>query len=76
MKQGYSKLLIHEQIMPEMGAGEWVTLQDVNMMALCGVAERTEKHWCGIIEAANLVVSRVYMSKDGVSESILEAERK
>jgi hypothetical protein len=76
MKQGYSKLLIHEQIMPETGAGEWVTLQDVNMMSLCGVAERTEKNWRSIIEAANLVVSKVYMSKDGVSESILEAERK
>lgn len=76
MKPGYSKLLIHEQVMPETGAGEWVTLQDINMMSLCGVAERTEEHWRSIIDDADLVVSAVYLSRDGVSESILEVEKK
>jgi hypothetical protein len=73
MKPGYSKLLIHEQIMPERGAGQWVSIQDINMMALCGVAERTEKTWRDIIAQAGLTLEALYLAKDGVSESVLEA---
>jgi hypothetical protein len=73
MKPGYSKLLIHEQIMPKTGASQWVSIQDVNMMALCGVAERTEETWSDIIQKAGLTLEALYLSKDGVSESVLEA---
>lgn len=75
MKLGYSKLLVHEQIMPEKGAGQWVSIQDVNMMALCGVAERSEATWRSIIHEAGLTLEAVYLSKDGVSESILEVTK-
>jgi hypothetical protein len=46
------------------------------MMPLCDMAERTKKTWRGIIEAAGLVLCASYISKDGVSESVLEVERK
>ncbi|CAI6325081.1 unnamed protein product [Periconia digitata] len=75
MKPEYSVLLIHEQIMPEKGAGQWVSIQDVNMMALCGVAERSEQTWRDLIEKAGLMVTKVYLSRDGVSESVIEAAK-
>lgn len=75
MKPGYSVLLLHEQIMPESGAGQWVSIQDLNMMALCGVAERSEKTWRDIIDKAGLTVAKVYLSQDGVSESVIEAAK-
>ncbi|TGO15190.1 hypothetical protein BTUL_0043g00450 [Botrytis tulipae] len=41
MKPGYSKLLIHEQMIPRSGASVWAVTQDFNMMTLLGAAERT-----------------------------------
>lgn len=72
MASGYSKLLIHEQITPESGASTWASIQDINMMALCGVAERTEATWREIIALAGLHVQAVYLPDDGVSEGVIE----
>jgi hypothetical protein len=73
MKPGYSRLLIHEQVAPEVGASTWVSIQDINMMALCGVAERTEATWRNLIGQAGLKVQDVMLPKDGVSEGLIEA---
>lgn len=73
MKPGYSTLLIHEQIAPETGASTWVSIQDVNMMALCGVGERTGAAWRSVVERAGLVVYAMYNPKDSVSEGVIEA---
>ncbi|KAF2185209.1 S-adenosyl-L-methionine-dependent methyltransferase [Zopfia rhizophila CBS 207.26] len=74
MAPGYSKLLIHEQITPEIGASVWNSIQDINMMALCGVAERTEDVWRKLLQQAGLRVNSVYQAKDGVSEGVIAAE--
>lgn len=73
MKSGYSKILIHELIVPEVRARLWVSMQDINMMALCGVAERTEETWRRLIQLAGLSIEKVYLATDMVSESIIEA---
>lgn len=74
MKQGYSKLLIYELIIPRRGAGTWMVTQDFNMMTLCGTQERTEKQWRELLAEAGLKVVGVYYPGDGVSEGFIEAD--
>ncbi|KAH8701259.1 O-methyltransferase-domain-containing protein [Phaeosphaeriaceae sp. PMI808] len=75
-KPGYSKVLIHEQVIPEVGASAEVSVEDITMMALFGVGERTEKEWADIVQNAGLDLVTVYHPKDGVSESVIEATLK
>lgn len=72
-KPGYSKVLIHEQVVPEVGASAELAVEDITMMALCGAGERTEKEWTDIVQNAGLNLIAVYPPKDGVSESVIEA---
>lgn len=75
MKPGYSKLFVHELIVPQRNAGAWMVTQDFNMMTLCGTRERTEAQWHELVTAAGLRVVNVYHPGDGVSESLVEAEK-
>lgn len=59
--------------MPEINASAESCVEDITMMALCGVGERTEKEWTRIVERAGLKLVAVYLAKDGVSESVIEA---
>jgi demethylsterigmatocystin 6-O-methyltransferase len=74
MKPGYSKLFVHELIVPQRRAGTWMVTQDFNMMTLCGTNERTEAQWRELLAEAGLKVSGVYYPDDGVSEGVVEAE--
>jgi len=46
MKPGYSKLLIFEWILPDMGSPLYPALLDLNMLALLSGMERTETQVC------------------------------
>jgi demethylsterigmatocystin 6-O-methyltransferase len=74
MKPGYSKLFVHELIVPARGASTWVTTQDFNMMTLCATLERTEAQWKVILDEAGLKVVAVYPAPDEASEGVIEAE--
>ena len=74
MKPGYSKLFVHELIVPDRGASTWVVTQDFNMMTLCATMERTEEQWKQMLSDAGLKVVNVYEAADGVSEGVIEAE--
>ncbi|EHK97284.1 putative Sterigmatocystin 8-O-methyltransferase [Glarea lozoyensis 74030] len=74
MKPGYSKLFVHELIVPARGASTWVVTQDFNMMTLCATLERTEAQWTYILAEAGLKVVAVYAAPDGISEGVIEAE--
>lgn len=74
MRPGYSKLFVHELIVPDRGASTWVVTQDFNMMALCATMERTEEQWRQILADAGLKVTLVHQALDGVSEGVIEAE--
>ncbi|KAL5371008.1 hypothetical protein PMIN06_012790 [Paraphaeosphaeria minitans] len=51
MDPGYSKLLIHENIIPSKGA-EWeATALDIMMATLLSSKERTEEEWYALLEA-------------------------
>ncbi|GAM35123.1 hypothetical protein TCE0_016f03189 [Talaromyces pinophilus] len=73
MKQGYSKLFVHELIVPRRRAGTWMVTQDFNMMTLCGTQERTVEQWRELLSEAGLKVAGVYHPEDGVSEGVIEA---
>jgi hypothetical protein len=74
MKPGYSKLFVHELIVPSRGASTWVVTQDFNMMTLCATMERTQAQWAEILAMAGIKVVAVYPAPDGVSEGVIEAE--
>lgn len=71
-KPGYSRILIHEIIVPEIGASTWVASQDFNMMSMFAVSERTEQQWRALAESAGLEVSNVYINNHPSREGILE----
>ena len=45
MKPGYSRLIIHEQVMSEETPSRWSVSVDLNEMASITSSERTEKEW-------------------------------
>jgi hypothetical protein len=72
MKAGYSRLLVNEWLVPERKASRFMTIEDMNMMAL-SVMERTESQHREVLEAAGLKMSNIYYANDTISESVIEA---
>ncbi|OTA56458.1 S-adenosyl-L-methionine-dependent methyltransferase [Hypoxylon sp. EC38] len=76
MRPGYSKLLIHEMIIPEQGASTFHAMLDITMMAFNAGMERTERQWKELLEEAGLAVVKVWLppqdDADGIVEVILE----
>ena len=73
MRPGYSKLLINEYVVPDVGAAWSITSMDWLMMALGAVKERTEKQWKALLGQAGLSISRIWTYEQG-TESLIEAE--
>lgn len=59
MQPGFSKLLINENVVPDVGAAWSITSMDWLMMALGAVRERTERQWKNLLGHAGLRVTRV-----------------
>ena len=74
MRPGYSKLLINENVVPDVGAAWSITSMDWLMMVLGAVRERTETQWKALLEQAGLRVSGIWTYEQG-TESLIEAER-
>lgn len=73
MYLGYSKLLINESVVPDVGATWSITSMDWLMMALGAVKERIEKQWRTLLERAGLTVVGIWTYDQG-TESLIEAE--
>ena len=71
MEPGYSKILINENIMPEVGAAWQITSLDWTMMATVASAERSEKQWRDLISSSGLQVKGIW-TKDPACESLIE----
>ncbi|TEY85897.1 hypothetical protein BOTCAL_0010g00370 [Botryotinia calthae] len=77
MQKGYSRILIADSVLPDMGASVFGSLLDINMMPLSGI-ERTEKHWKKLLEGEGLKVVNIQWpdtsggSRDCVLEAVLE----
>ncbi|KAI8632505.1 sterigmatocystin 8-O-methyltransferase [Xylariaceae sp. FL1651] len=73
MKPGYSKLLLHEMIVPEQGASPFHAMLDLSMMAFNGGMERTERMWKELLGKAGLEVVEIWPPLQEDADSIVEA---
>ncbi|KAJ4392556.1 hypothetical protein N0V85_006959 [Neurospora sp. IMI 360204] len=74
MKPGYSRLLINENVIPDVGANWESTSLDVMMSCLVSAKERTKDEWVQLLERdAGLKITGFYPVGNGV-ESIIECE--
>lgn len=75
MKPGYSKLLISDHILPEQNCPLHSFGRDINMMALHGGVERSERQWKALLEAAGLEIIKFYyvgVKGEGLVEAALK----
>ena len=71
MKPGYSKLLINENVVPDVGASWQITSLDWFMMALAASRERTETQWRELLQSVGLEIVGIW-TKDAGAESLIE----
>ena len=75
MKPGYSKLLIFEWILPDVGTPLYPALLDINMLALLSGMERTQTHWKELLSSVGLEIVKFWMI-DSETEGLIEAVRR
>lgn len=72
MIPGYSKLLIHELILPNTGAVEIQARFDMVMMTLNGGMERSRSQWIKLLESSGFCNIKIFENSD--QDGIVEAE--
>jgi hypothetical protein len=72
MHPGYSKLLIHDLILPDTGAQEIQARFDLVMMTFNGGMERSTTQWIKLLEDAGFVNIKLWEHFD--HDGIIEAE--
>lgn len=76
MKPGYSKLLINENVLYDVGAPWQQTSLDWTMMAMLVNRERTETQWRELLAAAGFKITGIWKKQDNpANESLIEALR-
>jgi hypothetical protein len=73
MTPGYSKLLIHEMIVPDTGASLTHAMLDMAMMCFNGGVERTAKQWRHLLETAGLEVVNIWPGPEESAAGLVEA---
>lgn len=72
MTPGYSKLLIHDLILPDVGVTEIQARFDLTMMTFNSGMERSRKEWTKLLEDAGFNVLGLWEHLD--VDGIVEAE--
>ncbi|RYP04949.1 hypothetical protein DL765_009997 [Monosporascus sp. GIB2] len=73
MKPGYSRLLLHEMIIPEQGASTFHAMLDMTMMAFNAGMERTERQWRELLDSVGFQVLKVWSPREEDADGIVEA---
>jgi hypothetical protein len=73
LKPGYSRLLIHDHVVPETSAHPHATAYDLTMMVLVAGQERTETEWRILLESVGYKVIQVWRSPLA-AQAIIEAD--
>lgn len=73
MRKGYSKLLIHDHVILDVGADFVATGLDFAMMTYFAGGERAESKWRRLLESEGLKISKIWVFEEG-SEKLIEAE--
>lgn len=77
MTPGYSKLLLHELILPDQGASPFQAVLDLAMMTFNAGMERSQKQWQHLLEMAGFQVVKFWVPEedaDGIVEAIVPHE--
>lgn len=71
MTPNYSKLLIHELVLPDMGATEIQARFDMALMTFNAGIERSRTEWTTLLEDAGFVITGMwgFPDKDGIVEA-------
>jgi hypothetical protein len=73
MKRGYSKILIDDLVLPDVGVQPKGAFLDLSMMVLETGTERTSQEWHDLLGSVGLRIEKIWSSKVG-PESLIEAE--
>ncbi|KAH7303845.1 sterigmatocystin 8-O-methyltransferase [Stachybotrys elegans] len=73
MAPGYSKLLLHEMIVPDVGASKFHAMLDMTMMAFNAGMERTETQWKTLLESVGFEVTHIWPAMQEDADGIIEA---
>ena len=71
----YSKILINDLVVTQQKEGLFMTRSDMNMLALLGSMERSEKQWHELIRKAGLDLVKIW-TKEARYESVIEVRLK
>ncbi|KAK4505954.1 hypothetical protein PRZ48_003919 [Zasmidium cellare] len=71
----YSKVLIHDHVLPDSEQEIVPVAQDITMMTLCGTRERTRREWNELLARAGLKMVEVFASEDRSDMRVIEAVR-
>ena len=72
MTKGYSKLVLGEYCLPNMGAPLFAAGLDLSMMILHSGMERSEKQWRALLEEVGLEIIGIW-PPPGNGDAIIEA---
>lgn len=73
MKPGYSKVLVHDIAVDDVGSSLDQSTMDATMMSLLSARERTRKQWTELLAQAGLTVVNFWPDVRGL-EAVIEAE--
>lgn len=73
MTPGYSKLLIHDMIVPDKGASRFAGELDITMMAFNAGLERTREQWRALLNKVGLHGVEFWDAVDEDGDGIIEA---
>ncbi|KAK8084446.1 hypothetical protein PG997_005717 [Apiospora hydei] len=73
LRPGYSKLLIHDHVLPETGAQPLATSFDLMMMTCVSGKERSEGQWRDLLSSAGFKIVKFWRSPQAI-QGVVEAE--
>lgn len=73
MAPGYSKLIIHELVLPEQNVDTSSAVFDLAMMAFNAGMERTGRQWIEVLGQAGFQNVRVWTAPEDGADGVIEA---
>jgi hypothetical protein len=73
MTRGYSRLLVHDHVLPASRPHPQATAYDLTMMVKVSAFERTEKMWEDLLGSVGFVIVKIW-SSPLATQSVIEAE--
>ena len=71
MIPGYSKILLNELVIPDIGCGIIAAQVDITMMACVASEERSERQWQDLLGSVGLKIEKIWTDVPE-AESIIE----